>query len=187
MPHLSPKELVSISELETILGTTLSARDNFIDEFSTGYVVRDGKIRILILHQLETPQIPAEISYLKHLEGLFLLENGITHLPNSLGELGKLRELYLSNNNISVIPKSVGNLSELKVLNLSNNKIQQLPEEISRLLNLRELYLSGNLLVELSPSIAKLPRLRELSVVRNPQLNIPVEIKEMKLDYLGVD
>ena len=50
-----------------------------------------------------------------------------------------LKKLYLNDNQLTTLPESIGNLQSLEELWLDNNQFTQLPERICNLQNLQEL------------------------------------------------
>ncbi len=74
-----------------------------------------------------------------------------------------MTELYLCNNQLTRIPESIGNLTNLTRLSLNDNQLTNLPEGIENLSKLTELYLEGNPLVDL-PVLQKLGGLEKVSL-----------------------
>ena len=72
---------------------------------------------------------------------LYLYNNHLTYLPESIGNLTSLVYLYLENNQLTSLPESIGNLTSLVYLNLENNQLTSLPESIGNLTSLIELHL----------------------------------------------
>jgi len=64
-----------------------------------------------------------------------------------------LNQLYLGNNQLTVIPESIGQLIALNILGLSNNQLTVIPESIGQLTALNTLYLSNNPLTDLNCAI----------------------------------
>ncbi|MFM6203444.1 MAG: leucine-rich repeat domain-containing protein, partial [Dolichospermum sp.] len=75
---------------------------------------------------------------------LFLGNNQLTTLPESITQLSNLRNLYLSKNRMTPLPESIAQLSNLTVLDLSDNKLTTLPEAIKQLSQLEKLDLREN-------------------------------------------
>ena len=63
------------------------------------------------------------IDNLKSLKYLYLNNNKLTSIPDSISKMKSLKYLYLSNNNLTSIPDSISNLKSLKTLYLENNSI----------------------------------------------------------------
>jgi len=81
---------------------------------------------------------------LKNLNSLYLNDNNLTSLPESIGKLTKLKALYLGGNKLETLPESIGNLTNLEKLSLRMNKLESLPESIGNLTNLEGLWLYSN-------------------------------------------
>ena len=58
---------------------------------------------------------------LKNLTHLYLHNNKLTSLPESICNLKNLTELYLSNNNLTSVPESICELTNLTYLSLHDN------------------------------------------------------------------
>ena len=78
------------------------------------------------------------------LKYLYLRNNNLSNLPESIGNLTNLEYLDLRNNNLSNLPESIGNLTNLNTLDLDNNNLSDLSESIGNLTNLEKLYLQHN-------------------------------------------
>jgi len=76
------------------------------------------------------------------LEVLYLSDNQLESLPDSIGKLTNLGTLVLNNNQLTSL-KGIGNLTNLKWLDLSNSKLTSL-KGIGNLTNLLNLYLNNN-------------------------------------------
>jgi len=67
-------------------------------------------------------QIPDDIfDGFTNLRSLWLDDNQLTELPESIGNLTKLKKLYLSSNQLTELPESIGNLTKLEWLRLNDN------------------------------------------------------------------
>ena len=60
------------------------------------------------------------------------------------GQLSNLTHLFLSENQLQEVPDSIGQLSNLTSLDLEHNQLQKLPNPIGQLNKLAELDLSEN-------------------------------------------
>ncbi len=80
---------------------------------------------------------------MSQLKLLYLSNNYINILPESLGKLDLLTELRLGDNLLNTLPESIGNLTSLRRLDIGNNPIQRIPDSITSLRNLSSLFLKG--------------------------------------------
>ena len=84
---------------------------------------------------------------------LALNGNNIASLSMSLGSLVNLEELYLHNNSLFEVPNTIVVLQKLQVLNLSGNQLETLPLVCLPPLNpIIELAITQSWTVFLSPS-----------------------------------
>ena len=140
--------------------------------------------------------IPAELSKLSKLEGLFLAKNALNgsipprlgallalnsldlsyneisgKIPSELGELSKLEELLLRDNSINgEIPLELGSLGSLICLNLSYNELSgKIPDDLENLFNLEKIYLNSNNLEGCYPELCKVG-LGDFDFSDNPDL-----------------
>jgi internalin A len=144
----------------------------------------------LNLSGMNLSELPSEIGTLTltSLTHLYLENNQINVLPESIGNLSSLTHLYLENNQINVLPKSIGNLSSLTHLYLENNQINALPEVIGNLTSLTFLSLSDNKLNTLPKSIGNLTSLTEFFLRNNRFKTLPEVIGNLSsLTYLYLD
>ncbi|MBX3457462.1 MAG: leucine-rich repeat domain-containing protein [Candidatus Paracaedibacteraceae bacterium] len=96
-----------------------------------------------------------------------------------ISEMRWLKTLYLSNNHLRQVPDSIGNLTRLQWLTLSDNHLRQVPEWISNLTQLRTLALSRNQLTSMPPEIANLTRLHTLTLISNPLTSVPATLSDI--------
>ncbi|XP_024030777.1 piriformospora indica-insensitive protein 2-like [Morus notabilis] len=154
--------------------------------------------------------MPTAIGYLRKLNSLVLLENGLSgklpmemgnlvklrklvlqanhfagQIPTSFGQLGQLLILDLSRNNLSgSMPLSFGSLSSLLKLDLSNNVLQgKLPMELGNLKNLTLLDLGkNNFSGGLVESLEEMGSLKEMVISNNPKLG--GDLRNIQWKYL---
>jgi Leucine-rich repeat (LRR) protein len=88
--------------------------------------------------------IPAEFGQLSNLKVCILSMNKISTLPTEMGKLHNLNKLYLYDNMLDTIPKEICELPNLKMLNVSDNYISKIPTHIGNLTSLTKLFLHGN-------------------------------------------
>lgn len=131
-----------------------------IDEFGDRVYLplTTGEMKKLFLNNNQISELPESIGILSNLQRLYLQYNQISELPESIGKLSKLEWLHLQHNQISVLPEFIGKMSNLQILWLHNNQIRELPESIGNLRNLQALHLGYNQIRKLPNSICKLKR-----------------------------
>jgi len=81
------------------------------------------------------------IEMLVNLEKLFLFrnQNQLKGFPYQLTELKNLQELEILDNQLNILPPQIGNLINLIELHTNCNQIKNLPREIGNLINLKKL------------------------------------------------
>jgi len=76
---------------------------------------------------------------------LYIHQNKLKKLPESLGNLRHLQTLNLSNNNLKELPASLGCLGRLRSLNVTANlKLSRLPKTLAKAQGLEKLELDAN-------------------------------------------
>ncbi|KAL1314865.1 hypothetical protein HN51_041675 [Arachis hypogaea] len=125
--------------------------------------------------------IPAAISSLKSLTGLYLHFNSLSGiLPKEISSLIHLTDLYLNVNSLSGdIPRQIANLSNLQVLQISYNEFSGgVPSELEKLKKLSVLSLQYNQLYGAIPaSLGELESLTRLDLSFNQFFGpIPVSL-----------
>ncbi|ETV67562.1 hypothetical protein H257_16293 [Aphanomyces astaci] len=114
-----------------------------------------------------------QIGSLRHLKELWLSNNWLTSVPDSVLTLPLLSILHLSNNRITHIPSTIGAASALQVLSLDNNHLQDVPVEIGQCADLVELNLRGNQITALPSSLGECRSLTTLAVSSNALKILP--------------
>lgn len=99
-----------------------------------------GELRRL---RVEETSILSQLSKLKPLKILHMVELQLTELPSDLGELTELEELYLWGNELTTLPDSMSKMTKLWKINISNNQFTELPDVLLGLPNLREICFRG--------------------------------------------
>jgi leucine-rich repeat protein SHOC2 len=130
----------------------------------------------LYLGQEGLASLPESIGNLLNLYWLDLPQNRLTTLPESIGNLDNLHRLYLCRNKLTTLPESIGNLRRLTMLRLYGNQLHCLPQSIGNLIDLYELMLDYNQLNSLPVSIGNFSKLTELSLNYNKLNSLPESI-----------
>lgn len=138
-----------------------------------------GQEKALNLSGLRLTSLPPEISQLKELEELYLVDNQLTDFPSEILELSSLWRLNLSENYLSSLPPQIHKLKALRVLDLTQNHLASLPSEIGGLTELQELSLVGNQFKILQSVIGKLVALKRLLLSDNALECLPLEIGQL--------
>jgi hypothetical protein len=112
-----------------------------------------------------------------------------------------LQELYLNDNQLKKLPETICNLSSLVVLNVANNSLKALPQNLGHLKKLKLLSLNANKhLKHLPKSICQAQRLTTLELDPDRFVYPPSEVvaqgaeailryvcNDVGVDYLGPD
>lgn len=111
--------------------------------------------------------LPGTIVKLQYLQILSANCCGLEALPeDALPGLQNLRELYVDENELAELPESIGTVRKLKVLHANDNKLTSLPPTLSKLSRLERLYINNIQLRNPRQELGalKLPNLRELVI-----------------------
>ena len=89
-------------------------------------------------------------------QALYLQNNKIKQLSDSIGNLKHLQTLNISGNNLKELPTTLAGLENLKILDVSNNsKLVKLPKELGNLRTLETLNLDTDVVTYPSKDITK--------------------------------
>lgn len=138
-----------------------------------------GEVDDLYLVELGITNLPERITDLFRLKCLELTNNYLTALPTHMSSLKHLELLNISHNLFTELPLSLCNLSRLDVLFANENQIEYLPEELGNINSLRILYLDGNLLQTVPSSLCNLNKLEVLDLRYNRLKTLPKELKKL--------
>ncbi len=137
---------------------------DFLKKYNVEFT-QDGEYAVvggdLYLSNNQLTTLPESIGNLKVGGGLDLYNNQLTTLPESIGNLKVGGDLYLYNNQLTTLPESIGNLKVGGNLHLSNNQLTTLPESIGNLKVGGNLHLSNNQLTNAKP---KIQRFKEVEI-----------------------
>ncbi len=162
-------------ELEKIIGKPIPQIEEIKWDIF-GYKVEGDNIVGLFLFNQGLRTLPESISNLSNLTYLGLRKNNFLTLPESLWDLKSLESLVLLDNQLVTLSESIGNLTSLQYLGLSNNKLTNLPESIKKLTSLERLLVSGNYLRNIQESIEDLKLLQDLYLYDNQLTILPNSI-----------
>lgn len=97
---------------------------------------------------------------------IFILDEKLKTLPNSLFKIQTLMQLSIKNQEFLEIPDGIGNLINLRYLDLSFNPIKKISSDLGKLTKLKELTLIYSLLDSLPYSIGNLTDLEVITLQR---------------------
>jgi len=111
----------------------------------------------------------------ENLQSLFMYNCLLDSLPDCMhGSM--IKNLYLSNNNLTTLPESITHMPLLMNLDLQNNKLMSLPGSIELLKNLGDLNVVNNNLQTLPPTIISMQNLHCIHVNSNKLTNCSQEV-----------
>ena len=117
----------------------------------------------------------------KDLKVLDLSFKGLEKIPEEVFDNVHLRELYLFNNEIMELPESIGKLTQLEVLDLANNGLEILPDAICRLKSLNRLNLQNNTISRLPECIKELTKLNSNANKRSYEKGLVLDGNDFRL------
>ena len=179
-----PTSLVKFTNLKHI---SLNYNPEF--NFNEGFKTLEGlPIEFLNLQHNELNKLPASITLLKSLQDLNLSHNSISESKTYelLGQLPKLHSLWLTNNHIKFLPESIGGLLELKNLYVEHNQLKELPAKIVNMKKVWVVHAGHNLFEELPERLALMPSLILLHINNCPIKSIPEVYATKKSSVLGL-
>ncbi len=124
---------------------------------------RDDGLNLVAVAELIN--LPSSILvFFQFLSTITLSYTNLQSLPNEITKLKDLRQLIIVNTELASLPAAIANLTELEILNLTGNKLVALPDQISGLTKLKELYLAGNFIKTMPLTMNKLVNLTKLEI-----------------------
>ncbi len=125
--------------------------------------------------------LPQSITKLTRLHILSVVGNQISRLPSDVGELVELTTFMAEENKLIALPDSFCLLKNLTIAELGNNCLPTLPWIFGHLRNLQVLNLNANKLTDLPDSFGNLPSLRELDLSENDLQCLPRKFRSAHL------
>src|SRR5688500_17344778 len=84
-----------------------------VQDGNIGFYTHDNKVLALSLHHCGLTVLPESILHFTDLEQLDLTGNQLAELLPALGNLRNLKTIYLVQNRLTSLPDSIGNLTQL--------------------------------------------------------------------------
>ncbi|MBU6951406.1 leucine-rich repeat domain-containing protein [Hahella sp. HN01] len=104
----------------------------------------------------------------------------IRKLPENIFEgMIHIRQLFLNENSISALPESIKDLVDLKVITLDWNKFESVPEELFEIDGLRDIYISHNSVTKVDQGLKNSTKLRRIILSFNKLEEFPAVFSEM--------
>ena len=131
-------------------------------------------------------ELPGHFAFAE-LEYLYISENRITVLPDSLFQSTSMKVFHAFMNSLSSISHNIGMLTGLEELDVSFNMIKEVPASICRCLQLYSVNMADNLLTDFTPLTAT-PEISSINLCNNRILSIPESISDLnQLAFLHLD
>lgn len=113
-------------------------------------------------------ELNSEVGEMTALQHLFLQENQLICLPDSIGCLKNLLLLNVVGNLLKELPSTIGQMASLERLIMDENEVQYLPESFAQLSHLQCFEISENKLKALPTNFGGLKQLSVFNVSQNP-------------------
>jgi Leucine-rich repeat (LRR) protein len=124
-------------------------------------------------------KLPDNLTDIRGLTELFIDDDRLTVLPNSIGALTQLQCLGLSCNSLTHVPETIIGLEQLIELTVWSESLTVLPDSISKLKRLKELQLDCKHLTHLPNSLECLKNLHRLTIRSEHLGRLPNDITEL--------
>lgn len=155
-------------------------------DWSTRVTAFTNRIRFLRLDGLGLTRLDPGIGRLFFIHSLYLDNNPLTALPDSLRRMN-LFTLSLDSVPLASLPPQVLEQTRLRSLSLSRTGLKDLPADLARLTSLTSLGLEGNGITALPPVIASLTQLTILKIGGNPLGALPDSLAALtRLEQLHI-
>ena len=94
-------------------------------------------------------QLPSDLSKMKKLTSLVVLETPLSELPNTICDATSLMSIFIHHSNIEALPEAIGQLNKLEELYVIDANLQYLPASIVDIPALIVIDFTGNQIEEL--------------------------------------
>ncbi|MCY3411977.1 MAG: leucine-rich repeat domain-containing protein [Candidatus Heimdallarchaeota archaeon] len=181
-------EVILLEKLQDEIEIDLEVLDE-IDNETTGVIVDRNHVIGISIYNCELAELPLIIGEFKQLEYLYLTNNQIHQIQDSIEHCKNLRELKLQNNSIDFISMKLANLALLEELWLSSNNLSSIPSSVYKIKSLEVVAFESNNLQHIAEDIGNLSHLRKLYLYNNKLTTIPeilfqlVSLEELWLSY----
>ncbi len=145
-----------------------------------------GGIRRLYINQNKLTEIPESIGNLRMLVSIDLSANYLLKIPESIGNLRQLIRLFLEDNKISALPGNLAHLAALTDLFLDRNRFTMIPAVIQYLHALRDFNAADNKISVIPDWIGHLVNLRSINLNSNKISELPDMSKLVRLGTLNL-
>ena len=173
MPAMSEKQLVSPCSDEGS-GSDYSEETDKEDLSSQdltvfpAHVLDNHGLTQLFLDYNDLEQLPQHIgTSLPNLEIFSAIGNNLTSLPDTFGNMVKLKEIYLNENRLVKLSDTICCLKCLEKLQLTGNQLEYLPEKFGEIQSLTSFTADENILQKLPKTFGLLENLEELELSCN--------------------
>lgn len=131
-------------------------------------VLKNSHVEHLFIDYNDIQMLPSEIGdCLQSLKCLSAIGNSLNLLPETFGKLSLIEEVYLNENGLIKLPDSLCKLKHLVKLNLTGNQLKTLPEDFGELSTLETFRCDENVLCRLPKTFGLLENLKELELGYN--------------------
>jgi Leucine-rich repeat (LRR) protein len=135
----------------------------------------------IVANESDTMRIPEELTSLRGLRDLQLLNCNLYKLPKTVQNFDAMERMIISGCKLDSLPDNFGYMPRLKHLDLENNSILVLPPSFTKLKKLEYLSLRNNKLTELPDGLVWLTKLQTLDVRGNSISDQSLEILRLSL------
>ncbi|SNT69643.1 leucine-rich repeat domain-containing protein [Psychrobacter sp. LV10R520-6] len=167
--------LTNLNELKSL--KTLEIR--FHDVSTVPKVLVEMSCDIKLHLSSKQDKLPDNLTDIRCLTELFIDDDRLTVLPDSIGALTQLQSLGLSCNSLTHLPETIIGLEQLTELTVWSESLTVLPDAISKLTSLKELQLDCRHLTYLPNSLECLKNLHELTIRSEHLSKLPNDIAEL--------